>query len=67
MKLKALSQYDGDKDTRFGDCILIYNNSSLIVYDCGHIKHAEYVECSIDKDKIRNKTDFNKTSPISAS
>ena len=44
MKLKALSQYDGDKDTRFGDCILIYNNSSLIVYDCGHIKHAEYVE-----------------------
>lgn len=42
MKLKALSQYDGDKDTRFGDCILIYNNSSLIVYDCGHIKHAEY-------------------------
>ena len=44
MKLKALSNYDGDKDTRFGDCILIYENSSLIVYDCGHTRHAEYVE-----------------------
>lgn len=44
MKLRALSHYDGDKDTRFGDCILVYDNSSLIVYDCGHTKHAEYVE-----------------------
>ena len=44
MKLRALSHYDGDKDTRFGDCILVYDNSSLIVYDCGHAKHAEYVE-----------------------
>lgn len=44
MKLKALSCYDGDKDTRFGDCILIYDNSSLIVYDCGHTRHAAYVE-----------------------
>lgn len=43
MEIKALSHYDGDKDTRFGDCILIFNNSSLIVYDCGHTKHAEYV------------------------
>ena len=25
MKLKALSNYDGDKSTRFGDCILIYD------------------------------------------
>lgn len=44
MKLKALSCYDGDKDTRFGDCLLIYDNSSLIVYDCGHTRHAAYVE-----------------------
>lgn len=44
MKLRALSHYDGDKDTRFGDCILIYDGTSLIVYDCGHTKHAEYVE-----------------------
>lgn len=44
MKLRALSHYDGDKDTRFGDCILVYDNSSLIIYDCGHTKHAEYVE-----------------------
>lgn len=44
MKLKALSHYDGDKGTRFGDCILVYDGTSLIVYDCGHTKHAEYVE-----------------------
>lgn len=44
MKLKALSCYGGDKDTRFGDCILIYDLASLIVYDCGHEKHTEYVE-----------------------
>lgn len=44
MKLKALSHYDNDVDTRFGDCILLYNDNQLVVYDCGHSKHAEYVE-----------------------
>lgn len=44
MKLKALSHYDGDMDTRFGDCILLYDNLSLVVYDCGHTKHAEAIE-----------------------
>ena len=44
MKFKAMSHYDGDTDTRFGDCILLYDNTSLIVYDCGHSKHAEAVE-----------------------
>lgn len=44
MKLKALSHYDGDKDTRFGDCILLYNRTTLVIYDCGHVKHAEAVE-----------------------
>ena len=43
MKLKALSRYDGDSDTRFGDCILLYDSTALIVYDCGHSKHAEAV------------------------
>lgn len=44
MKLRALSHYDGDMDTRFGDCILVYDSYSLVVYDCGHIRHAEVVE-----------------------
>ena len=44
MKLKALSYYNGDVNTRFGDCILLYDSTSLIVYDCGHTKHAEAVE-----------------------
>ncbi len=44
MNLKALSYYDGDKDTRYGDCILLYDNDSLIVYDCGHTRHAQEVK-----------------------
>lgn len=44
MKLKALSHYDGDVDTRFGDCILLYDSTSLIVYDCGHVNHTLAVE-----------------------
>lgn len=43
MKLRALSSYDNDLDTRFGDCLLIYDSSHLIVYDCGHDRHAEEV------------------------
>lgn len=44
MKLKALSHYNGDMDTRFGDCILLYDTNTLIVYDCGHNKHSEMVK-----------------------
>lgn len=43
MKLRALSSYNGDLNTRFGDCILIYGDSNLVVYDCGHIDHAKEV------------------------
>jgi hypothetical protein len=41
MKLKALSHYNSDLDTRFGDCILVYNSVSLIVFDCGCTAYAE--------------------------
>ena len=44
MKLKGLRHYKNDMDTRFGDCIMIFDNTSLIVYDCGHQRHAEEVE-----------------------
>ena len=44
MKLKALSHNNDDLNTRFGDCILVYNSISLIVFDCGHEKHTEHVE-----------------------
>lgn len=54
MKLKALSHYNGDTDTRFGDCIMISNSTQLIVYDCGHDKHAEAVG-----DFLRNNTSIN--------
>ncbi len=52
MKLKALSHYDGDMDTRFGDCILIYDSTSLVVYDCGHKKHAEAVEAFLQSNQL---------------
>lgn len=50
MKLRALSKYDGDTDTRYGDCILLYNDTSLIVFDCGHDRHAEEVKRFLQKN-----------------
>ena len=44
MKLRALSHYGTDTDTRFGDCILLYDATTLVVYDCGHNDHAKTVE-----------------------
>lgn len=49
MKLNALSNYDGDKETRFGDCILVFSNKELLVYDCGHERHAEEVMSFLKK------------------
>ncbi len=55
MKLKALSYYDRDMNTRFGDCLLLYDSTSLVVYDCGHIKHAEAVEAFLQSNKTISK------------
>lgn len=52
MKLKALSHYDGDMNTRYGDCILLYDSTSLVVYDCGHSKHAEAVEAFLQSNLL---------------
>jgi ribonuclease BN (tRNA processing enzyme) len=52
MKLQALSHYSGDMNTRFGDCILIYDNTSLVVYDCGHTKHTEAVEAFLQSNLL---------------
>ena len=49
MKIKALSHYDNDMDTRFGDCILLYDETSLVVYDCGHLRHAQEVGTFLEK------------------
>ena len=50
MKLKALSHYDNDLDTKFGDCILLHDNGNLIVFDCGHSKHEEAVADFLEKN-----------------
>ena len=52
MKLKALSHYDNDMDTRFGDCILLYGETALVVYDCGHSLHAQEVESFLEKHRV---------------
>lgn len=52
MKLKALSHYNGDMDTRFGDCILLHNSTSLIIYDCGHVQHTEEIEKFLKKNTL---------------
>ncbi|MCL2080410.1 MAG: hypothetical protein FWH17_11420 [Oscillospiraceae bacterium] len=54
MKLKALSHYDNDLDTRFGDCILIYDDTNLVIYDCGHEKHKDAVINFLGKHKTIN-------------
>jgi len=43
MKLQVFSRYNGDNETRFGDCIMLYNDNELVIYDCGHDRHAEEV------------------------
>lgn len=43
MRLIALSNYNNDTDIRFGDCILLVDTQALVVYDCGHEDHADYV------------------------
>lgn len=52
MKLKALSHYNEDTDTRFGDCILLYDTTSLVVYDCGHIQHAEEIKKFLNQNTL---------------
>ena len=52
MKLRALSHYGTDTDTRFGDCILLYNSTTLIVYDCGHDDHAKTVEAFLKANTL---------------
>lgn len=54
MKFKALSHYDNDIDTRFGDCVLLYDEGSLVVYDCGHAMHAQEVETFLGKHSAIN-------------
>lgn len=52
MKFKALSHYNRDMDTRYGDCILLYDANSLIVYDCGHNQHSETVKSFLESNPL---------------
>lgn len=44
MKIIVLSSKKyNEKESNFGDCILIDTGQKLIIYDCGCIEHAQYV------------------------
>lgn len=44
MKVKFLSSKNyPNNDDNCGDCIIIYNDDNMIVYDCGCVEHAERV------------------------
>lgn len=58
MKVIIYSAKDyNDKKTNFGDCILIETGSGLVIYDCGHEKHAERVLAYMKKRGYK-KADF---------
>ena len=46
-----------DKKTNFGDCILIDTGTTLVIFDCGHQKHAERVLAYMKKAGYK-KADF---------
>jgi len=48
MKLRALSHYGNDVKTRYGDCILLYDTFTLVVYDCGHTRHTQEIESFLE-------------------
>lgn len=50
MRVLALSNYNNDTDTRFGDCIMLVDTQVLVVYDCGHEAHADYVESFLENN-----------------
>lgn len=39
-------------DTRFGDCILLYDSTSVVIYDCGHVQHAKEIEKFLNKNTL---------------
>ena len=43
VKFLGTDDYEGKESNWYGDCIIIYNDDNLIVYDCGSTQHAEKV------------------------
>lgn len=35
--------YENSSTTNYGDCILINTGTELVIYDCGHETHADFV------------------------
>ena len=71
MNLTALSHYENDLTTRFGDCILLHDNDSLIVYDCGHAKHCDAIMEFLQLNSqitqvsvVASHNDYDHTNPI---
>lgn len=55
MEVKVLSSKDyEEKGENYGDCIIIYHNTSAIVYDCGSEKHAIRVKEFLEEKNIND-------------
>lgn len=44
--------YPDSETINYGDCILIHTNTDLVIFDCGHEKHAETVLSYMKKHNI---------------
>ena len=42
-KFLGTKGYEGLKSGWYGDCIIIYNDDIMVVYDCGSAQHADTV------------------------
>lgn len=45
--------YPDSETINYGDCILIHTDTDLVIYDCGHERHAEEVLSYMDKHNIK--------------
>ena len=52
VKFLGTKGYEGLESGWYGDCILIYNNNKMIVYDCGSEQHAYKVLEIMENDGI---------------
>lgn len=55
MKVKVLSSKDYDENEKnYGDCMIIYNSTNAVIYDCGSEKHAVRVKEFLQEHNIKN-------------
>lgn len=55
MKVKVLSSKGYEENNKnYGDCIIIYNSTDAVIYDCGSEKHAIRIKELLERENITN-------------